>query len=79
VVDLVDLQHGPFVHVPAEQLEAGRAPEVGDVGAGAGEEVVHADDFVSVGDQAVAQVGSEEASAAGDQDAFHGWVLSGAV
>jgi len=37
---------------------------------GAGEEVVHAQDVVAVGEQALAQVRAEEAGAAGDEDAF---------
>ena len=56
--------------VVAQELEVGVGEQVRDVVLGAGEEVVHADDVVPVGEQALAEVGAEEAGAAGDEDAF---------
>jgi hypothetical protein len=51
----------------ADEFEIGAAVEVGDVAFPAGEEVVEADDFVAVAKEAIAEVGAEEAGAAGDE------------
>jgi hypothetical protein len=66
VVDLVDLHVEREGDVVAHQLEVRVAEQVDDVVLGAGEEVVHAEHVVAVGDQALAEVRAEEAGAAGD-------------
>src|SRR5262245_48772168 len=48
--------------------EAIVARQVRDVVGMAGDQVVHRDDRMALGQEAVAQVGAEKASAAGDQD-----------
>ena len=53
------------------------AQHVGDVVLGAGEEIVHAQDVVAVLQQALAQVGAEEAGAAGDHHPASGGVVTG--
>src|SRR5690606_2399767 len=55
-------------HVVAHELEPGVPGEVLDVPFGPGEQVVDAEHLVSVGQQAVDQVRSEKARAAGDED-----------
>ena len=54
----------------ADQLEALVIEQVLDVAAGAGEEIVDADDIGALGQQALAQMRAEEAGAAGDQNAL---------
>ena len=51
-----------------DELEARVADEVRDVVGMAGEEVVHPDHRVALGQEAVAQVRAEEAGRAGDED-----------
>jgi hypothetical protein len=60
----------------AEHLETGVVEQVLDVVAPAGEEIVEADDLVPLGEQTIAQVGADEAGAAGDQYP-HGFSTSG--
>ena len=73
VVDFVHLHEQREGDVVAHQLKVGIADQVRDVVLGAGEEVVHAQDVAAVGEQALAQVGAEEA---GDEDAFAQVVVS---
>jgi hypothetical protein len=47
-----------------------------DVFLAAGEIVVEADDIMALGDEALAEMGTEEAGAAGDKNAFHCNILS---
>ena len=66
------------VEVPLDRYEPGDVVldevkpsigfEVGDVAGVAGHEVVHGDDFVTFGEQPVAQVAAQESRAARDQD-----------
>jgi hypothetical protein len=52
------------------QLEVGVFQQMRDVGAAAGEKIIHAQHFVPSLNQAFAQVRSEESSPAGDEYAF---------
>src|SRR3989344_4230558 len=70
VVDLVHLDVERERHVVAQQLKMRITDEMGDVVLGAGEEIVHAQHVVPVGDQPLAEVRAQEPGAAGDQDAF---------
>jgi hypothetical protein len=54
-----------------QELEVLTLVEVGDVLTLAGDQVVDADDADALGEQALAQVRSEEAGAAGDDRALH--------
>ena len=65
-------------HVVAHDLEIGAAQKVSDVVLGAGEEVVHAQDVVAVLEESFAEVGAEEAGAAGDKNS-HGGKMGRAV
>jgi hypothetical protein len=76
VVDLVHLDIQREGDVVAHQLEARVVEQVGDVGLGAGEEVVGTEHVVALGQQAVAQVAAQEAGAAGDEDALGGVVVA---
>ena len=68
VVDLVDLELERVDHVVAHQLEVGAAVEVGNVALAAGKKVIEANDVVAVFEQAVAEVGTQKAGAAGDKN-----------
>ena len=50
---------------------------MGDVALGPGEQIVEAQNVVAVGEQAVAEMGTEEAGAAGDEDALLAVVKAG--
>ena len=67
VVDLVDLDVEREGDVVAHELEVGVVEQMQDVVLGAGEKVIEAEDIVAVGEQALAEVGTEEAGAAGDE------------
>jgi hypothetical protein len=73
VVDLVDLELEGVADVVADEFEAFVVEEVLDVALSAGEEVVEADDFVAFVEEAFAEVGTEEAGSAGDEDAHGRW------
>jgi hypothetical protein len=68
VVDLVHLDIEGEGHVVPHHLEQAMVAQVFDVPLGAGEVVVDAQDFVARLQQALAQVGADEAGAARDQD-----------
>ena len=70
IVDLVNLQPDGQCDVVADQFEIRPRQQVADVGLLAGEEVVQADDVVTVGDQALAEMRAEKAGPAGDQDSL---------
>ena len=55
--------------VVAHQFKIGVFPQVRDVAASAGVEVIYAQHVVAEVEQAVAQMGAEEAGSAGDHDA----------
>src|SRR5204863_2847408 len=61
-----------------DEAEAVAAEEVLDVFRIAGDEVVHADDFVSAIEKELAEVRAEEAGAAGDERAGHYFCASSA-
>jgi len=68
VVDLVDLHVQRERHVVAHQLEARLAEQVDHVAPAARVEVVHHEHVVTLLEQALAQVRSDEARPAGHQD-----------
>jgi hypothetical protein len=76
VVDLVHLDDDRLRHVVAQELEPVIVEEVLDVLAGAGEEVVEADDLVAGAEQLLAEVRAEKSGAAGDEDARHAPLLA---
>ena len=71
IVDLVDLELERIDHVVAHKLEIRVPQEVGDVELAAGKEVVDRHDIVAVLEEAFAEMGTEKAGAAGDENA-HG-------
>jgi hypothetical protein len=70
VVDLVDLDVERERHVVAHQLEAGLIEQVNDVVPGTRVEVVDDEYVVPFGEQAPAQVRSDEPGSPGNQDAL---------
>ena len=62
--------------VVTDELEPRIVVQVVDVPLGAGEQVVDAQHFVALGEQAVAQVGAQESGAAGDEDPLAGIVVT---
>ena len=76
IVDLVDLHIERKRHVVAHQLEMRVVEQVLDVALGAGEEVVDAQDVMTLCDQTIAQVAAEKAGATGHQNAFVSVVLT---
>ena len=71
VVNLIDLVFERLGHIVADQFEIGIAHEVGDVALPAGEKIVEADDFISLVEKSLAEMGPKKAGSAGDQNA-HG-------
>jgi hypothetical protein len=71
IVNFVDLDIERESHVVPHQLEARMIAQMGDVQFGSGEEIVDAKDVVALGDQSVAQMGTQETRATGDQNSFH--------
>src|SRR5690348_6361444 len=69
VVDLVDLDEERKGDVVAQQLEIRLIQQVCDVVALTGVEIVDAQDFMPLCNQALAQVASKEARSTSDQDA----------
>ena len=59
------IEEDKFGNVLLDEFEVGVATEMGDVVDATGDEVVDADDFVTAGEEEVAEVGAEEASGAG--------------
>jgi hypothetical protein len=68
VVDPVHLESDRLDHVVADQLEAPGPQQVLDVPAPAGEEVVQAEDLVSLTEQPLAEVGPEKARSSRHQN-----------
>ena len=66
VVDAIDLELERVDHVVTDEFEVGIADEMLNVGLASSEEVVEADDFMSLLDEAIAEVGTKESGAAGD-------------
>jgi hypothetical protein len=75
VEDLVHLERDTIADVMANELEVVPVQEVTEVMAPAREEVVEADDLVSVRDEALAEVRAEEPCAACHENAFAHLVL----
>src|SRR5450755_1694784 len=71
IVDLVDLDIERKGDVVPHQLEAGMPDEMRDVVLVAGEEVVDAENVVAIRQQAFAEMRTQEAGPAGDQDSIH--------
>ena len=70
VVDFVHFEEDRQRDVVADQLEVWTVQQVTDVRLLAGEEVVQAEDVVSLFDQALAEVRAEEPGPAGHQNSF---------
>ena len=70
VVDFVHFDVEGEGDIVADDFEARVGEQVFDVLLGTGEEIVHADDFAAVLQQSFAEVGSQEAGSARDEDAF---------
>ena len=70
IVDLVDLHIEREGDVVADQFEVLVVKEMLDIAARAGEEIVDADNVRAVRQQALAEMRTEKAGAAGDQYAF---------
>ncbi len=66
VVNLVHFQKDRQGNVVADQFEIRPAQQVSDIGLLAGEEIIHADDVVSLVDQPLAQMRPQKAGPAGD-------------
>ena len=66
VINLIDLEQDGFDDIMAQQLELMIAEQVQNVFAPPGEEIVETDDFLSFGDQAIAQVRTNESGTASD-------------
>jgi len=64
-------------HILLDEGEPGIAEQVRDVVRAPGEEVIDADDGVAVGKEPLAQVRTDEAGAAGDDDACHACSVPG--
>ena len=67
VPDAIHLQADRFGHIVADQLKAGMADPLGDVGLAAGEVVVEADHLLAGLHQPIHQVGAHETGATGDE------------
>ncbi len=79
IVDLVDFDEERLGHVVPEDLELLVIEQVLDVLSAAGEEVVQADDMVALCEEPFAEVGADEAGAAGYEDAHDPWSSWGGV
>jgi len=75
VVDHVHLDIEREGHIVTHPLKVRVVEQMGDVVLGAGEEVVEADDIMTIVQQAVAEMRAEEAGAAGDERANAGVVV----
>ena len=64
----ITLNHEWFDNIMSYHLKVGMADPVTDGGLGAGEEIIDDGDFMTQKHQTVNEVGSDEASAAGNQD-----------
>ena len=72
VVDLVHVDEDRLGHIVPDHLEILKVEQMLDVLAAAGEEVVETDDVRPLGQEALAQVGPEEAGTAGNQNSHVG-------
>jgi hypothetical protein len=79
VVDSIHLEFEGIDDVMPHQLEAGIADEMLDVGLPPGEEVIEADDVVTLADEAIAKVRAEKSGTAGNEDTHGGCFLLVAV
>ena len=72
VVDLVHLQPDGYRDIVPDQLEIRLGQQMGHVALLAGEEIVQADDVVTLRNQPVAQMRTQKSRAAGHQNSFDG-------
>lgn len=70
VVDLVHLDVEREGHIVAHELKVRMIEQMDNVVLGAGEEIIEADDVMAIVQQAFAEMGSEKAGAASDQNCF---------
>jgi hypothetical protein len=68
VIDTIDLKLERVDDVVANEFEAGIPQEVLDIGLATGEEIIEANDFMPLLDEAVAKMGPEKAGSAGNED-----------
>jgi hypothetical protein len=66
VVDAIYLELEGVDHVVTDELKAGISNEMLDIGLASSEEVVEADDVMSLLNEAIAEVGTKESGTAGD-------------
>jgi len=77
---LADLLVERGANVVLQVAEAGVVLQMGNIPGAAGDEVVHANDNVPLGEEAFGQVRADKASATGDQNAFgHSLAIGGAI
>jgi hypothetical protein len=66
VIDPIYLELERVDHVVTDEFEAGISNEMLDIGLASSEEIVEADDFMSLLNEAIAEVGTKESGTAGD-------------
>ena len=76
IVNPVDLEFERVDDIVAHELEAGIADKMLDIRLTTSEEIVEADDFVSLLDQAIAEMRTKESGSAGNEDT-HGKSVKG--
>jgi hypothetical protein len=76
VVNPIYLELERVDDIVTHELEAGITDEMLDIRLTTGEEIIETDDFVSLLDKTVAEMGTKESGSAGNQDA-HGESIKG--
>lgn len=76
VVDFVYFHKKRKGHVMTHELEAWLTMQVVNVAFGASEQVVHAQDFMSLLQQAITQMRTEEAGSTSDQNSFACFIIT---
>jgi hypothetical protein len=71
VEDTIESSRHPYFerNIVLDEAEARVSPQVLEVGPGTGNKVVHADHFVAIRQETVAQVGAQKACCSRDQNA----------
>jgi len=76
IVDAIDLEFERLRDIVADELEIRVYHQMRDVAFSPGEIVIQANDFVSLVEQAFAEMGAEEAGTAGDQNSHGGFLTT---
>ena len=71
VVNLIDFEVDGVDNVVTDAFKMGIPKEMADVVLAAGEKIVEAKDLLSLGEKPLAEVRSEKAGAAGDENPLH--------